>query len=68
MNNMSFEIGDEVVDIRNINDFYDTEDRRKRSGTIIVINTALSSAQVEMATGVIEEIPIEHLMYKRVIT
>ena len=66
MNNMSFEIGDEVIDIRNINELYDTEDRRKRSGTIIVINTIV--AQVEMVTGVIEEIPIEHLMYKHVIT
>lgn len=66
MNNMSFEIGDEVVDIRNINELYDTEDRRKRSGTITAINT--TTAQVEMITGVTEEIPVEHLMYKRVIT
>jgi len=63
---MSFNVGDVIVDIRGINSLEDTESRRKRSGTIIVINTVV--AKVEMVTGVIEEIPIEHLMYKRVIT
>jgi hypothetical protein len=63
---MSFNVGDVIVDIRGINSLEDTESRRKRSGTIIAIIADI--AKVEMATGVIEEIPIEHLMYKRVIT
>lgn len=65
---MSFNVGDDIVDIRGINGLEDSESRRKRSGTITAINTALSTAQVKMATGVIEEIPVEYLMYKRVIT
>jgi hypothetical protein len=63
---MSFNVGDDIVDIRGINGLEDSESRRKRSGTITAINSDI--AQVKMMTGVIEEIPIEHLMYKRVIT
>jgi hypothetical protein len=63
---MSFNVGDDIVDIRGINGLEDSESRRKRSGTITAINSDI--AQVKMVTGVIEEIPVEHLMYKRVIT
>lgn len=63
---MSFNVGDVIIDIRGINSLEDTESRRKRSGTIIAMTADV--AKVEMATGVIEEIHVEYLMYKRVIT
>jgi hypothetical protein len=62
---MPFEIGDDVVDIRNINNLYDNESRRRRSGTITAINSTVASVNIN---GTIEEIPIEHLHYKRIIT
>jgi hypothetical protein len=62
---MPFEIGDDVVDIRNINNLYDNESRRRRSGTITAINSTVASVNIN---GTIEEIPIEHLYYKRIIT
>ena len=62
---MPFVIGDIVVDIRNINNLYDSESKRKRSGIITAINNAVASVNIN---GIIEEIPIEHLHYKRIIT
>lgn len=62
---MPFEIGDNVVDIRNINNLYDSESRRRRSGIITAINSTIASVNIE---GTIEEIPIEYLYYKRIIT
>lgn len=62
---MSFQVGDIVVDIRNINNIYDSESRRRRSGTIIAINSTVASVNIN---GTIEEIPVEYLYYKRIIT
>ena len=62
---MPFEIGDSVVDIRNINNLYDNESKRRRSGIITAINSTVASVNIN---GIIEEIPIEHLHYKRIIT
>ena len=62
---MPFEIGDSVVDIRNINNLYDTENKRRRSGIITAINNTIASVNIN---GIIEEIPVEHLYYKRIIT
>jgi hypothetical protein len=62
---MPFEIGDSVVDIRNINSLYDSESKRRRSGIITAINSTVASVNIN---GIIEEIPIEHLYYKRIIT
>jgi hypothetical protein len=62
---MPFEIGDSVVDIRNINNLYDSENKRRRSGIITAINSTVASVNIN---GIIEEIPIEHLYYKRIIT
>jgi len=62
---MPFEIGDSVVDIRNINNLYDSETKRRRSGIIIAVNSTVASVNIN---GIIEEIPIEHLHYKRIIT
>lgn len=62
---MPFVIGDIVVDIRNINNLYDSESKRKRSGIITAINSTVASVNIN---GIIEEIPIEHLHYKRIIT
>ena len=62
---MPFEIGDNVVDIRNINNVYDNESRRRRSGIIIAINSTIASVNIN---GTIEKIPLESLLYKRIIT
>ena len=62
---MPFIVGDIVVDIRNINNLYDSESKRKRSGIITAINSTVASVNIN---GIIEEIPIEHLHYKRIIT
>ena len=62
---MPFEIGDNVVDIRNINNVYDSESRRRRSGIIIAINSTIASVNIN---GTIEKIPLESLLYKRIIT
>jgi hypothetical protein len=62
---MSFQVGDVVVDIRNINNLYDNESKRRRSGIITAINSTVASVNIN---GIIEEIPIEHLHYKRIIT
>ena len=62
---MTFEIGDNVVDIRNINNVYDSESRRRRSGIIIAINSTIASVNIN---GTIEKIPLESLLYKRIIT
>ena len=62
---MPFEIGDSVVDIRNINNLYDSETKRRRSGIITAINSTVASVNIN---GIIEEIPVEHLYYKRIIT
>jgi len=62
---MSFQVGDVVVDIRNINNLYDTESKRRRSGIITAVNSTVASVNIN---GIIEEIPIEHLHYKRIIT
>jgi hypothetical protein len=62
---MSFQVGDIVVDIRNINNLYDNESKRRRSGIITAVNSTVASVNIN---GIIEEIPIEHLHYKRIIT
>jgi hypothetical protein len=62
---MSFQVGDVVVDIRNINNLYDNESKRRRSGIITAVNSTVASVNIN---GIIEEIPIEHLHYKRIIT
>jgi hypothetical protein len=62
---MPFEIGDNVVDIRNINNLYDSESKRRRSGVITAINSTIAYVNIN---GTIEEIPVEYLLYKRIIT
>jgi len=62
---MPFVVGDIVIDIRNINDLYDSESKRRRSGVITAINSTVASVDIN---GTIEEIPVEHLLYKRIIT
>ena len=62
---MSFQVGDIVVDIRNINNIYDSESKRRRSGIITAINGTVASVNIN---GTIEEIPIEYLYYTRIIT
>ena len=62
---MPFVVGDLVIDIRNINDLYDSETKRRRSGVITAINNTVASVNIN---GTIEEISVEHLLYKRIIT
>ena len=62
---MPFVIGDIVVDIRNINNLYDSESKRRRSGVITAINSTIAYVNIN---GTIEEIPVEYLLYKRIIT
>ena len=60
---MPFEIGDNVMDIRNINNL-DNESKRRRRGVITAINSTLASITIN---GTVEEIPVEHLIYTRLI-
>ena len=61
---MPFDIGDTVVDGRNINDL-DIHSRHRRSGVIIAINSVLAYVNIN---GTIEEIPVEYLLYKHILT
>lgn len=61
---MPFDIGDNIVDIRNINEF-DVQNRYRRCGIIIAINSTLAHVNIN---GTIEEIPIEYLLYARIFT
>ena len=62
---MPFAIGDMVIDIRNINDLGDSESKRRRSGVITAINSTIAFVNIN---GIIEKIPLESLLYKRIIT
>lgn len=61
---MSFDVSDIVVDIHDINDL-DNKNRRRRSGVITTINSIVAYVNIN---GTIEEIPVKHLLYKRIIT
>jgi hypothetical protein len=56
---MPFQVGDRVVDIRNINN-YDVTARQLRYGVITSINNTFASVTIN---DVVQEIPIEYLIY-----
>ena len=56
---MPFQVGDRVIDIRNINN-YDVMARQSRYGVITSINNTFASVTIN---GAVEEIPIEYLIY-----
>jgi hypothetical protein len=61
---MPYDIGDSVVDIRNINNL-DNQARRERRGLITALNITIAHVSIN---GTIQEIPIEYLMYARLLT
>ena len=61
---MPLDIGDNVIDIRNINNL-DVTQQHTRSGVITAMNSVIAYVNIN---GTIEEIPIEYLWRNPVTT
>ena len=60
---MPFDINDNIVDIRNINNL-DVTQKHTRCGLITAINSTFAYVNINNA---IEEIPLEYIMYRTIL-